>query len=456
MKRKQVLRIRKNEHYIINIDKLGTRGEGLGYIDGLMLLVKNALPEEKVEVKIIKLYKKYGIAKLIKVIKSSPFRTDPPCIYFNLCGGCQIQNIRYSEQLKIKEAKIKEFLSELKYRILLPVISMKTPYYFRNKAQFAIGSKGGYTITGLYAAHSHHIIDTEQCLTQDKLINKALAAFRSFICETDISIYNEHNHQGLLRHIVIRSAFYEKEISVCIVINDKYMPEKTALIEKLTTIKELKSISININRNKGDAVFGKDTAVLWGRSRIRESIMGIIYEISPGSFFQVNSLQTQVLASLVMKYSNLSGKEVVWDLYCGTGFFSLLLAKNAAKIYGIDIMEEAVNDAKNNAEINDIKNVDFISGKVEDIVIDYTENKKTAADIVILDPPRKGCDLTLLEAIVKMSPDRIIYVSCNPVSLAGDLKYLTQNKFYIDSIQPVDMFPHTVHVETVCCLKNMA
>ena len=454
MKKKIPVNINKN--YPIKISGLGHSGEGVGKIDGFTVFVERAIPEDYIEAKIIKVKSNYAVGKLNEIITSSSHRINPPCPIADQCGGCQIQQIDYQKQLEYKTQLVKDNIDrigKIKDVIIHPTIGMQQPWNYRNKAQFPIGKEKTVTI-GFYAKGSHNIIETDTCLIQHSDNNGIIRTIRNFINEFKISIYDEKKHKGLIRHIVTRVGFHTGEIMITLVINGETIPHLDELIGRLKDSNtNTVSIHLNINKNKTNVILGKENKLVYGKRYITDYIGDIKFEISPLSFFQVNPLQTKILYEKALEYADLQGNEIVYDAYCGIGTISLFLAQKAKKVIGVEIVEEAIEDAKRNAKLNNIKNTEFYIGKAEEVIPRLYQQGQNA-DVVVLDPPRKGCDQKLLDTIIEMKPKRVVYVSCNPSTLARDLKYLEKNGYKTIEIQPVDMFPHTMHVESIVSLKK--
>lgn len=451
--------IKKNDIYTMVIEDFGSEGEGIGKVDGFTLFVKDALIGDEIEVKVIKTKKNYGYGRLMKIIKPSPFRVEARCKNARACGGCQIQHLSYEKQLEYKQTKVENLLKrvgKIENYEMLPIIGMKEPYYYRNKAQFPVGkNKDGEIVTGFYAGRTHAIIDTEHCYIQHPLNEQLVRCVKQWMVQNHIEPYDETTGQGLVRHILTRIGFKTKEVMVCLVINGKKLPKAEKLIELLKDIPGMTSISININQEKTNVILGRQVVTLWGRDYIEDYIGDVKFRISPLSFYQVNPVQTQVLYGKALEFADLKGNETVWDLYCGIGTISLFLAKNAAKVYGVEIVPQAIDDAKKNAEINHIENAQFFVGKSEEILPEMYARTKERADVIVVDPPRKGCDESLLECITRMQPDKVVYVSCDPATLARDLKYMEEHGYKVQKVQCVDMFGHSVHVETVVLMSKV-
>lgn len=451
------MEIKKNDIYTINILDIGTNGEGIGKIDDFTVFVPNALPNDIIEVKIIKLKKSYGYGKLIKIITPSPLRTEPKCEYFYKCGGCSLQHLDYDAQLNYKTKKVKDCLERIggfNPINISKAIGMNYPYNYRNKAQFPIGLKNNETYIGFYSMHSHNIINIDDCIIQHPINKLILSKIRSFISKNNIKPYDETNNTGLIRHIITRISYATKEIMICIVLNCKSFDKSDELIKYLTEIKNISSIYINYNTEKTNVILGKNSNLIYGKSYITDYIDNLKFEISLNSFFQVNPYQTKILYNKALDMASLTGNETVIDAYCGIGTISLFAAKKAKQVYGIEIIENAINDAIRNAEINNINNVKFIVGKAEDEIYNLYKDNDIKADLIIIDPPRKGCDIKFLETLLIMKPEKIVYISCDPATLARDLKILCNKIYNLNLVQPVDLFCMTNHIETCCLLTK--
>ena len=449
---------KKNDMVTLEITDLGSSGEGIGKVDGFTLFVKDALIGDVIQAKIIKLKKNYGYGRLMEILTPSPSRVEARCPQARACGGCQIQPLAYEKQLEYKENKVKELLErvgKVQDYVMEPIIGMKEPWYYRNKAQFPVGkTKEGEIVTGFYAGRTHSIIPEEECFIQHSLNQELMAIVRQWMQAYDVQPYNEASHTGLVRHIFTRIGKYTGEVMVCLVINGKKIPKEAELVECLKKVPGMTSICLNINREKTNVILGSTVKCLWGQPYITDKIGDIAYRISPLSFFQVNPIQTQKLYSTALEYAGLTGNETVWDLYCGIGTISLFLAKSAKKVYGVEIVPEAIDDAKENAQLNGIENAEFFVGKAEEVLPEQYEKNGVYADVIVVDPPRKGCDEKLLQCMVQMAPKRIVYVSCDPATLARDLGFLEANGYKVEKVRCTDMFPHSTHVETVCLLSR--
>ncbi len=448
-----------NEKYNIQIKGLGSGGEGVGKIEGFTIFVDGALPEEYIEAGITNVKANYAIGKLESIIQPSPYRISPPCTIAHKCGGCQIQRMDYQKQLEYKTQLVKdsiERIGKIKDVIIHQTIGMNTPFNYRNKAQFPIGMEDGKAALGFYAKRSHRIVPQHNCLIQHPVNTKISSIVKAYIDKYNLSIYDEEKHKGLLRHLVTRVGFITGEIMVILVANGESIPNIDNLVKRLTyEIPEIVSIYLNINKEKTNVILGRENKLIYGKKDIEDYIGDIKFKISPLSFYQVNPIQTKILYEKALEYADLKGDEVVYDAYCGIGTISLFLAQRAKKVIGIEILQEAIKDAKENARINKINNVDFYVGKTEEIIPQLYKNGERA-DVVVVDPPRKGCDRKLLDTIIQMKPKRVVYVSCKPSTLARDLNYLEKGGYKAKEIQPVDLFPHTNHVETVVLITRVS
>ncbi len=453
--------LKKNDQVEITIDDIGSEGEGIGKYEGYTLFVKDTVMGDVALVQVMKTGKTYGYARLIKLIKPSDFRVEPICPIAAKCGGCQLQHVDYKKQLDYKENKVRSCLSRIGGFTdipMEPVEGMEEPYYYRNKSQFPVGrNKDGSLAIGFYAGRTHSIIDTKHCYIGAKVNEDILAFLRTYIEQYGIEPYEEENHRGLLRHILTRVGYSTGEIMVCLVVNGTKIPHQEELIQGLRKIKGMKSICLNVNKEKTNVILGEKIIPLWGEPYITDYIGEVKYQISPLSFYQVNPVQTKKLYDIALDYAGLTGDEVVWDLYCGIGTISLFLARKAKMVYAVEIVPQAIEDAKTNAKINQIDNTKFYVGAAEEVLPRMYEEENIKADVIVVDPPRKGCDQSLLDTILAMAPKRIVYVSCDPATLARDLKYLCEKDYELVKVKAVDQFSHSVHVETVAllCRKNV-
>lgn len=449
--------VEKNKIYEMQIDALGSNGEGIGRIDGYTVFVEGALPGEKISVLIVKVKKNYGYGKLMEILEVSPERREPMCPVAKQCGGCQLQHLSYEAELAYKTREVKDVMERIggiRNVEVKPALGMENPWRYRNKAQFPVGrGKDGCAI-GFYAKRSHRIVDTDQCFLQNACNDEIIGIVRAFLNEFNIPLYDEEKHKGLVRHILTRIGRNSGEIMVCIVINGKKLPNSDILVERLKAVEGVVSIVLNVNKEKTNVILGQKIITLWGKDTITDSIDGIEFEISPLSFYQVNPIQTEVLYGKAVELAGLKGEETVLDLYCGIGTISLFFARKAKKVFGVEIVPEAIADAKKNAARNGITNAEFAVGAAEEVIPRLYKEEGITADIVVVDPPRKGCDEKLLETILQISPEKIVYVSCNPATWARDLAVLKEGGYELKEVQPVDQFSHSVHVEVVSMLAK--
>ena len=486
------MRFQKNDMIAVEIEDIGNDGEGIGKADGFTLFVKDAVVGDTVEARIVKVRKNYAYARLEKVIEPSPFRVEAKCAFHRQCGGCQLQALSYEKQLDFKEKKIRDsliriggFEPEYVDAHMESIVGMEEPFRYRNKAQYPVGTgKNDMIVTGFYAGRTHSIIANTDCWLGVEENKEILECILEYMRENHVSAYDEASGTGLVRHVLIRKGFASGEIMVCLVINKEmthalcagergrkdYLPKQKGFIDKLIRIKGMTSVSVSINTEKTNVILGKEIHTLWGRDTISDTIhvrdmtqpgypftgKGLTFWISPLSFYQVNPGQTEKLYSLALEYAGLTGKETVWDLYCGIGTISLFLAGSARKVYGVEIVPQAIADARENAGRNGIENAEFFVGKAEEVMRDFYEGNETEKkpDVIVVDPPRKGCDGACLEAMLKVRPERIVYVSCDPATLARDLRVLCDGGYGVERIRGVDMFGMTVHVETVVLMSR--
>ena len=452
----------KDDVFTVTIEDMGADGEGIGKIDGYTLFIKDAIIGDKVEVKIMKAKKNFGYGRLLKILEPSKDRTEPKCIYHKQCGGCQIQALNYEAQLVYKQNKVRNNLIRIGgYKealidsIMEPIVGMENPYHYRNKAQFPIGTDFyGNPVTGFYAGRTHSIIENTDCILgieENEVILKEVLAFMK---EEKIPAYDETTGKGVVRHVLIRKGFATGEIMVCLVINTKKINFEENLVNKLTAILGIKSISVSVNKENTNVIMGNEIRQLWGSETITDYIKDVQFKISPLSFYQVNPVQTEKLYGLALEYAALTGNETVWDLYCGIGTISLFLAKAAKQVYGVEIIPQAIEDARENARINNIENAEFFVGKAEEVLPEKYEKEGIYADVIVVDPPRKGCDEKCLETMLLMKPEKIVYVSCDSATLARDLKILAEGGYELKRVRAVDQFCHTVHIETVVLLQK--
>lgn len=492
----------KNQLFEVTIEDMSNDGEGIGKVNGYPLFVKDTVIGDRARVRLTKVKKNYAFARLEELLEASADRTEPGCAFHKQCGGCQIQAMDYAAQLCFKEKKVRNhlmriggFSEELLDSVMEPIVGMEEPWHYRNKAQFPIGTdREGNPVAGFYAGRTHYIIPNTDCGLGVPENKEILERVLSYMKENHVPAYDEATGKGLLRHVLIRKGFSSGQLMVCLVATKQQLPNLSGLIDSLTQVEGMTSISVNINADNTNVILGKKTILLWGKETIedtiqildcseevegkiqfRESGQGVTFMISAQSFYQVNPEQTKKLYSLALQYANLTGKETVWDLYCGIGTISLFLAKHAGCVYGVEIVPQAIADAKENARINGITNAAFVTGKAEEVLpafyrgdADIREQLRTAddpagkasygdmthPDVIVVDPPRKGCDQACLDTMLSMAPDRIVYVSCDSATLARDLRILCDGGYTLQKVRPVDQFAHTVHVETVVLLTR--
>ena len=449
----------KNDILTVTIEDMGHDGEGIGKADGYTLFVKDAVIGDVIEAKIMKVKKNYAYARLMRILEPSPHRVEPVCPMARPCGGCQLQMMDYQEQLRFKQKKIEDNLRRIggfEQIPMEPIIGMEQPLRYRNKAQFPVGTdKEGNLVTGFYAGRTHDIINNRNCYLGVEENRQVLDVVLGWMEEYGVPAYDEKTGTGLVRHILIRYGFKTGEMMVCLVINGERVPKQEALVERLREISGMTSITTSTNQERTNVIMGSKIRTLWGTPYISDYIGEVKYQISPLSFYQVNPVQTEKLYGTALEYAGLDGNETVWDLYCGIGTISLFLAQKAKKVYGVEIVPAAIEDARRNAELNGITNAEFFVGKAEEVLPEMYAKGEARADVIVVDPPRKGCDAALLETVVKMQPERIVYVSCDSATLARDLKWLCAEGYELKRVRGVDMFPMTGHVETVCLLSKL-
>ena len=452
------MEFRKNDLVTLEIEDCGIDGEGIGKADGFTVFVKDAVIGDTVTAKIIKAKKNYGYGRLMEVLKPSPYRVEPKCEFARQCGGCQLQALSYDQQLVFKTNKVKGHLERIGGFTdipMEPIIGMDELFHYRNKAQFPVGrNKEGKIVTGFYAGRTHNIIENRDCalgVAENKeVLDRVIAHMEKY----GIEPYNEATGKGLVRHVLIRYGYFTKEVMVCLILNGNKIPKEEQLVKSLCEIPGMTSITINVNKKHSNVILGEEIRLLWGQEYITDRIGDISYQISPLSFYQVNPMQTQKLYAKALEYADLHGQETVWDLYCGIGTISLFLAQKAKFVRGVEIVPAAIENAKENAKLNGLENTEFFVGKAEEVLPREYKKNGVYADVIVVDPPRKGCDETLLETMVEMNPERIVYVSCDSATLARDLKYLCERGYELRKVCPVDQFGMTVHVETVVLLSQ--
>lgn len=475
----QVKRMKKNDLFSLEITDMGVDGEGIGKYEGMTFFVKDALIGDVIRARATKLKKHYGYARVEEIITPSPDRITPPCPHHRRCGGCQIQALSYDRQLAFKENKVRNNLQRIGgfseqelQQAFEPIVGMEEPFRYRNKAQFPVGmDKNGAIVTGFYAARTHAIIPVEDCLLGVAENNAVLSCVKEWMQEYQIPAYDEADGTGLVRHILIRYGFTTEEIMVCLILNGDRLPHQEALVEKLSALPGMTSISFNVNTERTNVILGKQTSCIWGMPYITDLIhlrntadfsltdTAIAYHISPQSFYQVNPVQTEKLYSTALAYAGLTGQECVWDLYCGIGTISLFLSQKAKQVYGVEIVPQAIEDAKSNAALNGITNAQFFVGKAEEVLPQFynstdLDGSMRHPDVIVVDPPRKGCDEQCLSTMLAMRPKRIVYVSCDPATLARDLRVLVDGGYELKKVRAFDQFAHTTHVETVVGLHR--
>lgn len=455
------------ETHIAEVVGIGHEGEGVGRVNGFTLFVHGALPGERVRVRITSVKQRFGYAELLEVVEPSPDRIAPPCPVFDACGGCQLMHLGYEAQLRWKRQIVVDSLRRIGHirvageagaeagedgaggAVVHPTIGMDEPWRYRNKVQVPIGEAEGGLVAGFYESGSHRIVDTQQCLIRSEEADKLVSAVKDIAHRLGIPAYDADKHPDGLRHVIIKSGFRTGETMVVLVTGSAVLPHADALAKQIAAaVPSVESICHNVNDGPPNVVMGPKTSVLWGRDRIYDAIGDIRFAISAHSFYQVNPVQTEKLYATALDYAGLTGSETVIDAYCGVGTISLFLARRARRVYGVEIVREAVEDARRNAELNGIGNAVFEAGAAEAVIPAWRE-QGIRADVIVVDPPRKGCDAALLKTIVAMGPRRVVYVSCNPSTLARDLRVLEDGGYRTVEVQPVDMFPWTVHVECI-------
>ncbi|MCD7921080.1 MAG: 23S rRNA (uracil(1939)-C(5))-methyltransferase RlmD [Clostridiales bacterium] len=473
--------LKKNDEFVLDIEDISVDGAGVGKKDGIIVFVKDTVIGDRVRVRVVKPKKTYAFARLMEILIPSPDRVEPVCGYYRQCGGCQIQALSYEKQLEFKQHKVESNLRRIggfEQIPMEPVIGMEDPFHYRNKSQFPVGTdKNGKIIAGFYAEHSHRIIPNRDCALGVPVNRDILDIVIAYMERYHVSAYDEGTGQGLVRHVLIRYGFRTGEIMICLIINgtkqphkekmpngtdflyEKELPHQKDLIRELIALPGMTSISVNINTARNNVILGAETRLLWGQLFITDYIGNIKFQISPVSFFQVNPVQTETLYGLVLEYADLHGTETVWDLYCGIGTISLFLAQRARQVYGVEIVPQAIEDARRNAALNGIANAEFFVGKAEEVLPEFYEKEAQAgrqacANVIVVDPPRKGCDDRLLRTILQMAPERIVYVSCESKSLARDLKVLCEGGYRLERVRAVDNFCQTVHVESVVLIER--
>ena len=478
--------LEKNQEFEVTIEDMGNDGEGIGHIDGMAVFVKDAVVGDVARIKIIKAKKNYAYGRLMELITPSKYRVEPICPHARRCGGCSIMQVDYIKQLAWKQDKVMNCLKRIGgitnvEDVMEPIIGMESSVSdsdvfpairYRNKAQFPVRrDKDGNIVIGFYAGRTHSVIDTDVCYLQDAVNDEIIRRFRRFLNEYDVEPYDEEGHTGLVRHILTRVGRKTGEVMICVIINGtellgvvpgtsgaqkkKSMNVEQELVKCMEDIPGLTSISINVNREKSNRILGDRCRTIWGSDTISDYIGNVKYQINPLSFYQVNPEQTEKLYGKALEYADLHGDETVWDLYCGIGTISLFLAQKAKKVMGVEIIPEAIEDARKNAKMNGFENVEFFVGKAEEVLPEQYEKHEVYADVIVVDPPRKGCDEVAISTMVKMQPKRIVYVSCDPATLARDVKMLVAAGYEVKKVCAVDQFGHTGHIEVVTCLQRV-
>lgn len=467
------MNFKKNDEVQVTITDYTSEGAGIGKVDGYPLFVKDAIIGDTVIAGITKVKKNYAFARLVKIVTPSADRVEPKCVFHKKCGGCQMQALSYEAQLVFKENKIRNnlvriggFEPDFVDVVMEPIIGMDEPFRYRNKAQYPVGTdRDGNPVTGFYAGRTHDIIANTDCYLGRECNQVILETVLVWMKEQGVPVYDETTCQGLVRHVLIREGFHTGEIMVCLVVNlpggrssGTGVAEADRLVGDLRGIsgvgERIVSICLNYNNENTNVILGCESEVLFGQGYITDTLSGIAFRISPLSFYQVNPVQTEKLYGTALEYAGLTGEETVWDLYCGIGTISLFLSQKAKQVYGVEIVPQAIEDAKQNAALNAVTNAEFFVGKAEEVLPEKYMKENIYADVIVVDPPRKGCDEKCLETMVKMAPKRIVYVSCDSATLARDLKYLCENGYEVKRVRGVDQFCHTVHVETVALLSK--
>ncbi len=448
--------LKKNEEYVVEIIDNGFKGEGIAKIENFTIFVDGAIKGEKIKIKILKVTTSHAFGKIIEIIEKSENRIEEDCSTYKKCGGCELRHIDYETTINMKKYSVENTLKKTLSRKDIEVnevIKMDNPYFYRNKLQYPIGvDDNNNPVMGVYAQRSHKIIETNECRIQNKLCQNIAKDIFKFIKENNIKVYNEKTLTGSIRHIIVRIGIKTNEVLVTLVTNERKIEKENLLVKYITEkYKEIKTIAKNINSKNTNVVLGNKTEIIFGDGYIEDYIGKFKFKISPRSFYQVNPVQTEKLYSKAVEYAGLTGEETIFDLYCGIGTIGIFASDNVKKIYGIETIKEAIDDAKENAKINAVNNSEFFVGDVEKVLPEFIKERNITADVIFIDPPRKGCDNTALETILNIEPKKIVYVSCNPASLARDLKTL-EEKYKIEKLAICDMFPFTHHVESVTML----
>ena len=448
--------VEKNKEYIVDIIDNGYDGEGIAKIENFTIFIKNAIKGEKCKILIIKVNKSFAYGKILEVISMSENRKEPDCSTYKRCGGCDLRHINYKYTLKMKQDIVQNLVNKsLDNKVnVLSTIGMKNPYYYRNKLQYPIGKdKNGKLVQGIFAKRTHDIIQVEDCLIQNKGAQKVVERLVEIMNEYGITAYNEKSGKGIIRHIVVKVGIYTNEIMCIIVTNEENIKNESMIVKRIVEeFPNIKTVIKNVNSKNTNVILGNKNVILYGEGYIYDKLGDYTFRISPMSFYQTNPIQTKILYDKAIEFANLSEDDIVCDLYCGIGTIGIFAARYIKKVYGVEIVEEAVEVAKKNAEINGINNIEFIAGDVEKVFNTMINEKKVLPTVIIVDPPRKGLDETTIQTMLNLSVSKLVYVSCNPATLVRDLKLL-EEKYEVKRIQPVDMFPFTSNVECVAMLQ---
>lgn len=449
--------LKKNDVLTGQVVDLTHEGHGVVKIDRYPIFIPNTLIDEKIEYKVIKVKKNFAIGKLIKVITESDARVEPPCIYYYKCGGCQLQHMSYQAQLNMKKEQVVNlFHRKAKFTntVIKDTVGMEDPWRYRNKSQIPVGlSKDQQPIMGFYRQRSHDIIDMESCLIQDQQHQQVMNDLKQLISELNISVYNEKTKKGLLRHLVVRTGHYTNQLMIILVTNGKAFKQAESLVDALVRkYPNVTSIKQNINDAHSNVIMGPQSITLYGEEEIEDQLSEVTFNISDQSFYQINSHQTEKLYQQALDYAQLTGDEIVLDTYCGIGTIAIYMAENARHVYGVEVVPSAINDANQNATKNQLENTTFVCGKAEEVILKW-KAEGIRPDVVMVDPPRKGCDETFLETILELNPKRIVYISCNPSTQQRDA-HILNHQYDLKEITPVDMFPQTTHIETVTLFER--
>ncbi len=449
--------LKKNDVLTGQVVDLTHEGHGVVKIDRYPIFIPNTLIDEKIEYKVIKVKKNFAIGKLIKVITESDARVEPPCIYYYKCGGCQLQHMSYQAQLNMKKEQVVNlFHRKAKFTntVIKDTVGMEDPWRYRNKSQIPVGlSKDQQPIMGFYRQRSHDIIDMESCLIQDQQHQQVMNDLKQLISELNISVYNEKTKKGLLRHLVVRTGHYTNQLMIILVANGEAFKQAESLVDALVRkYPNVTSIKQNINDAHSNVIMGPQSITLYGEEEIEDQLSEVTFNISDQSFYQINSHQTEKLYQQALDYAQLTGDEIVLDTYCGIGTIAIYMAENARHVYGVEVVPSAINDANQNATKNQLENTTFVCGKAEEVILKW-KAEGIRPDVVMVDPPRKGCDETFLETILELNPKRIVYISCNPSTQQRDA-HILNHQYDLKEITPVDMFPQTTHIETVALFER--